>query len=115
MSSLFYPFKVSNGRLVVSQGLLELKQQIIYLLRTRVGERVMRQSFGLPDYIFEASTRTSIEQEISQQILRFFPKVSEVVIEARRDDSGLLALTLNISVGEEGTIPTFTIKLGENG
>jgi phage baseplate assembly protein W len=115
MSSLYYPFKVSNGRLVVSQGLLELKQQVTYLLRTRVGERVMRQSFGLPDYVFEASTRTSIEQEVSQQILRFFSRISEVVVEAKRDDSGLLKLTLSISVGDEGAIPPFTVQLGENG
>lgn len=113
MTSLSYPFKAENGKLVLATGLLELKHQVIYLLRTRIGERVLRQSFGLPDYLFEASTRTNIESEITQQILKFFPLVSEVITEASRDDSGNLRLTLSLTVNEEN-IPPFVVVLENN-
>lgn len=106
MPSLFYPFKAERGRLVLATGLLELKHKIIFLLRTRLGERILLKSFGIQDYAFEASTRSDIESEISQQILRFFPEVSEVRVSAKRDDTGLLSVTLSV-----GDIPPFNVTL----
>lgn len=110
MASLFYPFKAEDGKLVLAAGLLELKHKILYLLRTRQGERVLRQAFGLPDYVFEASTQIDVEVDITQQILRFFPEVTEVLARGTRDDSGRLVVTLRVTVGDR-TIPTFSTTL----
>ena len=110
MASLSYPFRVQDGKPVLAVGLLELKHKIIYLLRTRQGERVLRQAFGLPDYVFEASTNIDIEVDITQQILRFNPEVTEVLARATRNESGVLVVALTVSVNGE-TIPTFSVTL----
>jgi phage baseplate assembly protein W len=113
MASLFYPFKAKNGTLVSATGALELKQKIIYLLRTRRFSRVLNQDFGLPDPIFDSSTSIpEFEIAITQQIKKYFPEVEDmnISVDSRDIDSGRFLVTLEVRVNQ-GVIPPFQVEI----
>lgn len=106
------PFLTTNGKLLERQVDDRLiKNDLLQLLLTAPGERVMRPDFGtgIRPYLFEQIDNTGIEilrQSILDAIEKFERRVtvSEVVID--RDDSNNL---LNIKVYGQFAIDRFTV------
>lgn len=114
MASLFYPFKSSNGQLVLAEGLLELKHKVVYLLRTRRFSRVLNQDFGIPDQVLRSTpTFPELEMAITQQVKKYFPEVEElrVFVNSRDHDSGKFLVSLEIKVNKQ-TLPPFEVEIG---
>lgn len=110
---LNYPFKTKGGQIVLTEGILELKQKILYFLRTRRFTRVMNQDFGIPDPNFNSSTYIAeIEIDISQQLRKYFPEISEVrvSVDSIDHDSGKFTLTLFVKLRAGETVPPFQLE-----
>jgi hypothetical protein len=59
LRGISYPLQAFNGSLKLSED-PELVQEHIYsVLETRPGERIMRQEYGCPDFIFDSVQETA--------------------------------------------------------
>lgn len=108
-----YPFRVSGGQIVLTDGIAELKQKILYFISTRRFTRVMRQDFGIPDPVFQSSTAIAeLEIDISQQLRKFFPEISEIrtSVDSVNHDSGKFTLTLYVGLTTGETVPPFQLE-----
>lgn len=113
MASLQYPFTIQNGSLLLSEGLRELKEKIIFLLSTDRGTRVMNMDFGIDSRVFDTNASfPEAEINITQQIQKYFPEVQgvEVSTDYSDTDNGKVKVNLIISTAE-GIIPAFSIEL----
>ena len=78
---LKFPVKVdARGRLISSGGPTRLQDAIWLIVKTSLGERVMRPLFGagVNDYVFQAnspSVRTALQIAIRSALLEWEPRV----------------------------------------
>lgn len=99
---LSFPPRVnSDGRLAWSAGEDNIRESIRLILLTEPSERLMREQFGcgLRRYLFEPNTpttRTLIQQSITQAIARWEPRVSveEVRVEPDGNNERLVAIEI---------------------
>jgi hypothetical protein len=69
LSGLSYPLKLNgNGGLSLSYGYDRIREQILEILDTRLGERVYRPFFGTPELIFETINEDVLAQTLKKQI-----------------------------------------------
>jgi len=68
IQGLTYPLEISNGGLKISANDDRVFEQIVEVLETRVGERIMRQFFGTPDLIFESFSEDLVRNRLIKQI-----------------------------------------------
>jgi phage baseplate assembly protein W len=89
---LSFPPRVGpDGRLAWSAGEDNVRDLIRVILTTEIGERLMREEFGcgLRQYLFEPNTvvtRQRIEDNITQAIARWEPRVSVEDVTVNPDD-----------------------------
>ena len=77
----FPPRVGSDGRMIWSEGELNVRESICIILRTRPGERLMRPDFGcgLDRYLFEPnniSTLRLIQEEVKRSLVRWEPRIT---------------------------------------
>jgi phage baseplate assembly protein W len=89
-----FPPRVENGALVLSAGQQNVRESITVILRTQLGERLRRPTFGsgLATYLFEpntVSTRHAVQMEIERALARWEPRirVESVVVEPDEQDA----------------------------
>ena len=94
-----------TGALAYSEADDNVEQSLHVLLLTRLGERVMRGTFGsgLGDLVFAPGSQQnlrSIENEVSRAIDQFEPRaqVIEVLAEADSDDPTKVTISLSYRV-----------------
>lgn len=80
-SALIFPFRVDRrGTLATTKSPAEIvRQELIALLSTRQGERVMMPSYGLPDLLFEivdAGFAHRLSYLIQEQVRWYVPMVA---------------------------------------
>jgi hypothetical protein len=88
--SIAFPPRVDpSGRMVWSEGELNVRESLCIILRTRPGERLLRPEFGcgLDRYLFEpndVATLRLIQEEVRRAITRWEPRVrlDEVRVES---------------------------------
>lgn len=79
----------------------DIEQSIRIILGTAPGERVMRPDFGcgIHDYLFEtvdATTRTLIEAEVEEALVRWEPRIEVLSVDAAMGDRGEGRLDVSI-------------------
>jgi uncharacterized protein len=92
--SIGFPPRVGpNGRMIWSEGELNVREAICIILRTRPGERLLRPDFGcgLDRYLYEpndVATLRLIQEEVKSAITRWEPRVrlDDVRVEADPSD-----------------------------
>ncbi len=84
-----FPIQVNpeSGRIAMSAYEEDVEEAIRIILSTSVGERVMRPEFGshAKDFIFQESTlenKAFLEKSISSCLLKFEPRIKDIVVEA---------------------------------
>lgn len=92
-SAISFPFRAdTRGSLKTSAEKSELiVQEIIDVLETRRGERVMMPDYGLPDFVFAVANvgfKLRLRYEIETQIKRYVPLVSSVKVTVELDGNG---------------------------
>lgn len=100
LRGLAYPLQVFNGSLKLSEDFDTIRDAIFGVLETRPTERIMRPSFGCPDFIFDAVAQpqvvlSRIQVALEEQI----PDVSFGVTGSIQEDGGF-SVRVEWSVGE---------------
>lgn len=103
-----YPLRIEEGSLGLSEDSDLIREAIFSVLETRWFERVMRPSYGTPDYVFESVRDTSaIAEQILQALETQIEGVSSWKVSGTIDDSGVLRIAIDYSVAQ---IPQPPIK-----
>ena len=98
-----FPLRVgADGRMVWSEGELNVRESICVILRTRRGERIERPDFGcgLDQFLFEPNSLATlrlIQEEVKQAIGRWEPRVrlQDVVTEVSPADPRAVDITVS--------------------
>lgn len=97
----FAPRVGPDGRMVWSEGELNVRESICIILRTRPGERLMRPDFGcgLDRYLFEPNnvgTLRLIQEEVKQSLVRWEPRITLNDIQVSTNASDPRAVDITI-------------------
>lgn len=97
---LTYPLQVKNGSLKLSEDFDTIRDAIFSVIETHPGERIIRQRFGCPDFIFEAvahpqAVLARIQVALEEQI----PDV-EFEVSGSIDEDGVMSVTIKWSIDE---------------
>ena len=99
---LTYPLQIVNGKLGISEDLALVEDQIISVLETRKGERVMRADYGFDPKIFDTLEPNAINARIAFAVEQQVPDVTNLEV-----DGG-------VSTAEDG-VYNVVIKYSVNG
>ncbi|MGK7890132.1 MAG: GPW/gp25 family protein, partial [Leptolyngbyaceae cyanobacterium] len=80
LSGFAFPFQIANGGIRQAGGFEKIKQNVRHLLSTRLGERVMRRTYGggVHHRLQEANDNTLralVKHEIEQALQVYMPEV----------------------------------------
>lgn len=91
-TNISYPMRVINGRLQVSTGATAIADQINNVIDTRFGERVMRPTFGIKDYVFEVTSQVTAVSDIERNIQFWVPRppINLSILDSEIDKSLLI-------------------------
>lgn len=97
----FPPRLGPDGKMVWSDGELNVRESICIILRTRPGERLMRPDFGcgLDRYLFEPnniSTLRLIQEEVKRSLNRWEPRITlnDVRVAVNQSDPRAVDITI---------------------
>lgn len=97
---LSYPLELDGaGGLKLSSNYDRVAEQILEVLETRIGERVYRPFFGLPEILFETIDENTLAQSIKAQLEASLSVVPELSVQVRIDEQGSSDLYIWYSVG----------------
>jgi len=91
------PFRIdSNHRVASASGAAKLKENIIHILLTSVGERVMRRDYGggMRDLVHDPNNdvlRALAQHQISKSIGQWEPRVQLREVAVRQEEGTLVA------------------------
>lgn len=112
IKGLSYPLELDgNGGLKTSSNYTRLSEQILEILDTKVGERVYRQFFGLPELVFETISESVLASVIKKQIQSAVPFDIELDVSVEMDDSGRAIIYVSYSLENSGK---YIIKYSAN-
>jgi phage baseplate assembly protein W len=106
LGGLTYPLKLNGrGGLSLSYNSDRIEQQIMEILETRIGERIYRKFFGMPDVLFESVSEDVISNLLRKQILESLPSFVNIELDIvlRATDEGTLVVAINYSLPETST------------
>jgi Bacteriophage baseplate protein W len=97
----FPPRVGPDGKMVWSEGELNVRESICIILRTRPGERLMRPDFGcgLDRYLFEPNTISTlrlIQEEVKRSLNRWEPRITlnDVRVAVNQSDPRAVDITI---------------------
>lgn len=100
LQGLKYPLELDgNGGLKISSNYDRIEEQILEVLQTRIGERVFRPFFGLPELIFETIDEGILSQSIKSQILASLPIEPELEVIIELSEYGNAVIYVWYSIG----------------
>lgn len=92
----------ATGRLRGASFEEDIQQAVRLILLTGRGERMMQPDFGcdIRSYLFgymDYTTRTQLEREVREALIRWEPRITEVEVRATLSDQDSACLLLHIS------------------
>lgn len=112
IKGLSYPLQLNgNGGLKTSSNYSRLSEQILEVLDTKVGERVYRQFFGLPELVFETISEAVLAQVIKKQLEQALPFDVELDVSVEIDENGSAVIYVGYSLEGSGR---YIIKYSAN-
>ena len=104
LRGLSYPLELNGkGGLKLSSNYDRIGQQILEVLQTRIGERVYRPFFGIPELLFETIDEYTLAQTIRSQIGSVVPTGVELEVKVSLSEDGGAQIIVFYSV--EGSQP----------
>ena len=98
-----YPLELDDkGGVKVSSNNKRLSEQIVEILDTRVGERVFRQFFGVPETVFETISEEVLSQVIKKQIKEAVPFDIELDVAVEINELGSAVIFVGYSLEQAG-------------
>lgn len=107
LRGLSYPLSLDgNGGLSLSSNMDRVEQQIREVLETRIGERIYRQYFGIPEVIFETIDENILSETIKSRILDSIPVAADINIETYLTEDGTCSVIVQVALesGEKGLV-----------
>ena len=105
LKGLTYPLELNGkGGLKLSSNYDRVGQQILEVLETRIGERVLRPFFGIPELLFETIDEYTLAQTIDSQISSVLPPGVELQVKVSLTEDGSARIAVFYSV--EGSEPS---------
>lgn len=99
-----FPVEVdeTTGRIKTSSYEEDVKEAIYLILMTKIGERMMQPQYGcrLSNFVFETmdySQIVQLENEIINALILWEPRIINVDVEVRADDTEVGRLNISIS------------------
>lgn len=113
LQGLKYPLEVDGkGGLKLSANYDRIGEQILEVLQTRIGERVYRPFFGLPELLFETIDEYALAQSIRSQLLSSLPILPEVDVRVSlREDGGANIVAFYSVEGSEQAMVRYSFSL----
>lgn len=105
LRGLKYPLELDGkGGLVLSSNYDRVGEMILETLQTRIGERVYRPFFGVPELLFETIDEYSLAQTIRSQLNASIPLSIDLEVKVRLSEDGGATVVVFYSV--EGSEPS---------
>ncbi len=101
---LKHPISVKKARICTSAGNDSIKESIILILGTTIGERVMRPEFGcrLNEMVFASNdmgTATLIQNFVEEALMKWEPRIKvDYVTATVRQDSTIMDILIEYTV-----------------
>jgi phage baseplate assembly protein W len=113
LQGLKYPLELDgNGGLKLSSGYDRIGEQILEVLETRLGERVYRPFFGIPELLFETIDEYSLAQSIRSQLRAFLPAIPNIDVKVTLSEDGGAQIIVFYSVeGSESAMVRYSFSL----
>lgn len=113
LRGLKYPLELNeNGGLKLSSGYDRIGEQILEVLETRLGERIYRPFFGIPEVIFETIDEYTLAQTIRSQLRAFLPSVQNLEVKVTLSEDGGAQIIVFYSVeGSENALVRYSFSL----
>jgi phage baseplate assembly protein W len=113
MQGLKYPLELDgDGGLKLSANYTRIGEQILEMLDTRIGERVYRPFFGIPELLFETIDEYALAQSLKSQLLGFLPVITELDVKVALLESGGANIVVFYSVaGGESAMVKYSFSL----
>lgn len=99
-----FPFSVdpSTNRIAMSSAEDDIKEAIMIILRTNIGERVMLPQFGTTaaDFLFSdnrAERIAALESSVKESLERWEPRISDIEVSAQSGSGSKNMVEINIS------------------
>lgn len=103
IKGLSYPLQLDgNGGIKTSSNNQRLSEQIVEVLDTRIGERVYRQFFGVPETVFETISEDVLSQIIKKQIKEAVPFNVELDVSVEISEAGTAVVYVGYSLEQAG-------------
>ncbi len=120
--SMAFPPRVgADGRMLWSEGELNVRESIAIILRTTPGERLMLPAFGagLDRYLFEpnnAATLRLIQEEIKRALTRWEPRIrlDDVRVAVNATDARVVDVTIYYTLIATQTAERLSLSLVSN-
>ena len=113
LKGLSYPLEVDGaGGLKLSSNYDRIGEQILEVLQTRIGERVYRPFFGLPELLFETIDEYTLSQTIKSQLEGSLAIVPDLKVEVSLLEDGRAFIVVFYSVeGSEQQMVKYSFTL----
>ena len=102
-SGFAFPMEIdAQGGAALTWDDENIRQSMMLILVTAPGERMMRPTFGcaIHDIIFEPNTELTaarVSHEVKKAIIEFEPRVGDVEVTAKPDDTEISRMNVTIS------------------
>jgi len=98
-----FPISVDRqtGKIAMVEHEEDIREAIGIILKTNVGERVMRLGFGstASDFVFSVNRLenvTTFKMDILRALERFEPRIKDIIVEINNEDGDKSAVIVNI-------------------
>lgn len=103
-----FPFRIEKGKVAWSQYEESIRESIMIILGTAIGERIMRPDFGcaLHDLVFsvnDTSTATLAEFYVEEALKKWEPRIEVINVVARSDSNEHEMLNINVEYRDIST------------
>lgn len=98
-----FPVEVdpATGRILTVSSEEDIREAVRIIIQTGKGERMMRPDFGCDarKYTFgtmDYTTRTQLEQEVRDALIRWEPRITEIQVRAEEDPENSACLLIRV-------------------
>lgn len=108
LRGISYPLQLENGSLKLSERANVVREQILSVIETNPGERIMLPLYGLREQIFNSLAPAVVISDIENVISRWVPEAKNVRVSydknPRKYEEGRLDITISFQYEERDIV-----------
>lgn len=116
IGGLSYPLRLNNrGGLALSYNDDRIREQIIEVLETRIGERIYRKFFGMPDVLFDSISEDILANSVRKQLEASVPDIValeyDINIRATENGDMIIIVSYNLQGSSERSTLYYSVSV----